>query len=89
MVLFTVGYLWIHSPSQGTIDCPDLDFLYDDTDKHTNEIAELYSYTEGAEFQLNIKVCTCGKIFNNAGPRKTQLLLYSYRHLKNWWKYLK
>jgi len=41
--------------SEGTIDCPDLDFLYDDTDKHTNEIAELYSYTEGAEFQLNIK----------------------------------
>jgi len=41
--------------SEGTIDCPDLDFIYDDTDKHTNEIAELYSYTEGAEFQLNIK----------------------------------
>nr|CAG4649973.1 EOG090X01YQ [Sida crystallina] len=41
--------------SEGTIDCPDLDFIYDDTDKQPNEIAELYSYTEGPEFQLNIK----------------------------------
>lgn len=43
--------------SQGTIDCPDLDFVYDDADKHPNETAELYSYTEGPEFQSNIKVC--------------------------------
>nr|CAG4646070.1 EOG090X01YQ [Macrothrix elegans] len=40
---------------EGTIDCPDLDFEYDDTDKHPNEIAELYSYTEGPEFQANMK----------------------------------
>lgn len=36
-------------------DCPDLDFIYDDSDSHINEIAELYSYTEQPEFQLNIK----------------------------------
>lgn len=41
---------------QGTVDCPDLDFIYDDADKQSNEIAELYSYTEGPEFQLNVKV---------------------------------
>ena len=43
---------------QGTIDCPDLDFVYDDADKHPNETAELYSYTEGPEFQTNIRVCS-------------------------------
>jgi len=41
--------------SEGTVDCPDLDFIYDDADKQSNEIAELYSYTEGPEFQLNVK----------------------------------
>ncbi|KAI9555338.1 hypothetical protein GHT06_017853 [Daphnia sinensis] len=41
--------------SEGTIDCPDLDFVYDDADKHANETAELYSYTEGPEFQTNIR----------------------------------
>lgn len=35
-------------------DCPDLDFVYDDADCHINEIAELYSYTEQPEFQLNV-----------------------------------
>ena len=34
--------------------CPDLDYIYDDTDSHVNEIAELYSYTEQPEFQLNV-----------------------------------
>lgn len=34
----------------------DLEFIYDDTDTHTNEIAELYSYTEQYELQLNLKV---------------------------------
>jgi hypothetical protein len=33
-----------------------LDFVYDDTDTHFNEIAELYSYTEQYELQLNVKV---------------------------------
>lgn len=36
-------------------DCPDLDYVYEDTDTHVNEIAELYSYTEQPEFQLNVK----------------------------------
>lgn len=33
----------------------DLEFVYDDTDAHSNEIAELYSYTEQSELQLNVK----------------------------------
>ncbi|XP_066598127.1 striatin-interacting protein 1 homolog [Prorops nasuta] len=33
----------------------DLDFVYDDADTHANEIAELYSYTEQPEFQLNLE----------------------------------
>lgn len=36
-------------------DGPDLDFVYDDSDSLLNEIAELYSYTEQPEFQLNVK----------------------------------
>lgn len=36
-------------------ECPDLDFVYSDTDSHPNEIAELYSYTEQPEFQLNVR----------------------------------
>lgn len=40
----------------GNQECPDLDFVYCDTDTHPNEIAEMYSYTEQNEFQLNVKV---------------------------------
>lgn len=36
-------------------DSQDLEFVYDDTDLHSNEISELYSYTEQAELQLNVK----------------------------------
>lgn len=36
-------------------ECPDLDFVYCDTDSHPNEIAELYSYTEQPEFALNVR----------------------------------
>ncbi|XP_042879095.1 striatin-interacting protein 1 homolog isoform X5 [Penaeus japonicus] len=36
-------------------DCPDIEFNYDDADLQENEMAELYSYTEGPEFQLNLK----------------------------------
>lgn len=32
-----------------------MEFVYDDTDTHINEIAELYSYTEQPELQLNVK----------------------------------
>lgn len=39
----------------GCIDSSDLEFIYDDADVHTNEIAELYSYTEQPELQLNVK----------------------------------
>ncbi|XP_022915364.2 striatin-interacting protein 1 [Onthophagus taurus] len=39
----------------GGTDSPDLDFIYDDTDTAANEIAELYSYTEQPEFQLNVR----------------------------------
>lgn len=37
------------------LDILDLDFVYADSDLHINEIAELYSYTEQPEFQLNVK----------------------------------
>uniref|UniRef100_A0A336LN51 CSON003707 protein n=1 Tax=Culicoides sonorensis TaxID=179676 RepID=A0A336LN51_CULSO len=37
------------------MDFPDLEFEYSDTDTNSNEIAELYSYTENNEFQLNVK----------------------------------
>ncbi|XP_033647185.1 striatin-interacting protein 1 homolog isoform X1 [Asterias rubens] len=33
-------------------DSPDLDFEYNDANKYTQEIAELYSYTEESEFAL-------------------------------------
>lgn len=39
----------------GGLECPDLDFVYADADTHPNEIAELYSYTEQPEFQLNVR----------------------------------
>lgn len=35
-------------------ECPDLDFLYADTDTFQNELAELYTYSENPEFQLNL-----------------------------------
>ncbi|CAG5101010.1 Similar to STRIP1: Striatin-interacting protein 1 (Homo sapiens) [Cotesia congregata] len=41
--------------SDDEAECADLDFIYDDADTHVNEIAELYSYTEQYELQLNLK----------------------------------
>lgn len=38
-----------------TSENADIDFQYNDTDSHPNEIAELYSYTEQSEFQHNVK----------------------------------
>ncbi|XP_015112692.1 striatin-interacting protein 1 homolog [Diachasma alloeum] len=55
------------------IECADLDFEYDDTDTHTNEIAELYSYTEQYELALNLKA------FED--------LMESYK-LRPWWQNL-
>uniref|UniRef100_A0A8C9VER8 Striatin interacting protein 1 n=1 Tax=Scleropages formosus TaxID=113540 RepID=A0A8C9VER8_SCLFO len=37
---------------------PDLEFEYADTDKWAAELSELYSYTEGPEFHLNMKCFT-------------------------------
>ncbi|XP_043223359.1 striatin-interacting protein 1-like [Amphibalanus amphitrite] len=36
-------------------DFPELEFEYADTESHMNEIAELYSYTEVPEFQVNLR----------------------------------
>ncbi|XP_066526737.1 striatin-interacting protein 1 homolog isoform X2 [Hoplias malabaricus] len=41
--------------SEGFSEAPDLEFEYADTDKWAAELSELYSYTEGPEFQLNRK----------------------------------
>lgn len=39
----------------GGQECPDIEFEYADNDKHTNEIAEIYTYTENAEMNINMK----------------------------------
>ncbi|XP_066481566.1 striatin-interacting protein 1 isoform X2 [Tiliqua scincoides] len=41
--------------SEGYSESPDFEFEYADTDKWAAELSELYSYTEGPEFQLNRK----------------------------------
>ncbi|KAI5093843.1 striatin-interacting protein 1-like isoform X1 [Silurus meridionalis] len=41
--------------SEGVCEAPDLEFEYFDSDKWAAELSELYSYTEGPEFQLNRK----------------------------------
>ncbi|XP_040280029.1 striatin-interacting protein 1 [Bufo bufo] len=41
--------------SEGCSESPDLEFVYADSDKWAAELSELYSYTEGPEFQLNRK----------------------------------
>ncbi|XP_071993505.1 striatin-interacting protein 1 [Engystomops pustulosus] len=41
--------------SEGCSESPDLEFVYADADKWAAELSELYSYTEGPEFQLNRK----------------------------------
>ncbi|KAK8395960.1 hypothetical protein O3P69_005210 [Scylla paramamosain] len=45
-------------------DCPDIEFNYDDADLPENEVTELYSYTEGPEYQLNLKAWeeVCGEL---------------------------
>ncbi|KAJ8951417.1 hypothetical protein NQ318_006846 [Aromia moschata] len=47
---------------------PDLEFVYDDTDTHINEIAELYSYTEQPELQVNVKAFEDQMEFYNLPP---------------------
>ncbi|XP_066456342.1 striatin-interacting protein 1 isoform X2 [Eleutherodactylus coqui] len=41
--------------SEGCSESPDLEFVYADADKWAAELSELYSYTEGPEFQWNRK----------------------------------
>lgn len=53
-------------------DCPDLEFYYDDADSLENEIAELYSYTEQSEYQLNL--------------RAFEELMNDYGHVPYWMK---
>nr|XP_060632356.1 striatin-interacting protein 2 [Anolis sagrei ordinatus] len=43
------------SRSQGSVDCPNLEFEYGDADSFAAELSELYSYTEEPEFALNRK----------------------------------
>ncbi|CAK9826215.1 Striatin-interacting protein 1 [Anthophora retusa] len=51
----------------------DLDFVYDDTDKHANEIAELYSYSEQSELHVTLTAF------------EEQMVLYK---LRPWWQNL-
>lgn len=53
---------WQSLQNGSNLECPDLDFVYNDTDTHPNEIAELYSYTEQSEFHLNVKVRKSARI---------------------------
>ncbi|XP_020857973.1 striatin-interacting protein 2 isoform X4 [Phascolarctos cinereus] len=39
--------------SEGSVDCPNLEFEYGDADEHGAELSELYSYTENPEFTVN------------------------------------
>ncbi|XP_019501691.1 PREDICTED: striatin-interacting protein 2 isoform X6 [Hipposideros armiger] len=39
--------------SEGSVDCPTLEFEYGDADVHAAELSELYSYTENPEFTTN------------------------------------
>uniref|UniRef100_A0A672RTG2 Striatin-interacting protein 1 homolog n=1 Tax=Sinocyclocheilus grahami TaxID=75366 RepID=A0A672RTG2_SINGR len=41
------------SDPQGSMESPNLEFEYGDTDNFTAELSELYSYTEEPEFSLN------------------------------------
>lgn len=45
-----------------------MDFVYADTDEYSNEIAELYSYTENHEFQQNVKAFEEQMETNNLPP---------------------
>ncbi|CAH2275447.1 Hypothetical predicted protein [Pelobates cultripes] len=40
---------------EGSLDCINVEFEYDDADRATAELAELYSYTEEPELRLNQK----------------------------------
>uniref|UniRef100_U5EY75 Far11/STRP C-terminal domain-containing protein n=1 Tax=Corethrella appendiculata TaxID=1370023 RepID=U5EY75_9DIPT len=54
-ILLINNFLEQEDQGNNGLEFPDLDFIYNDTDSHANEIAELYSYTEQNEFQQNVK----------------------------------
>lgn len=78
---------------QETNRTTDLEFVYDDTDIHANEIAELYSYTEQYELQLNLKVrfyfpsvrADCVIFLNKFQAFEDQMEWYK---LRPWWQNL-
>lgn len=72
LIEFYLIHIETYEPMQngGNLECPDLDFIYNDTDTQINEIAELYSYTEQNEFHLNAKVCS--PLSNKKPPKKIQ-----------------
>ncbi|XP_073185037.1 striatin-interacting protein 2 isoform X3 [Lepidochelys kempii] len=41
--------------SEGSVDCPSVEFEYGDADGYAAELSELYSYTEELEFTINRK----------------------------------
>ena len=47
----TYIYICRRRESDPTVDAPDLEFDYDDTDTYFHELAELYSYSEVPEFE--------------------------------------
>ncbi|XP_006564789.1 striatin-interacting protein 1 isoform X3 [Apis cerana] len=59
--------------TEETSKSTDLDFIYDDADKHANEIAELYSYSEQSELHVNLTAF------------EEQMELYK---LRPWWQNL-
>ncbi|XP_012351019.1 striatin-interacting protein 1 isoform X3 [Apis florea] len=59
--------------TEETSKSTDLDFVYDDADKHANEIAELYSYSEQSELHVNLTAF------------EEQMELYK---LRPWWQNL-
>lgn len=54
LIFWTVTYFLSNFTSQDE-ETPDIDFNYEDADCQPSEIAELYSYTEGPEFQAEQK----------------------------------
>uniref|UniRef100_A0A8C2CHZ8 Striatin interacting protein 2 n=1 Tax=Cyprinus carpio TaxID=7962 RepID=A0A8C2CHZ8_CYPCA len=47
------GFSHQQKDSEGSMESPNLEFEYGDTDSFTAELSELYSYTEEPEFSLN------------------------------------
>ncbi|KAM8976832.1 striatin-interacting protein 1 [Pelodytes ibericus] len=65
--------------SEGYSESPDLEFVYADADKWAAELSELYSYTEGPEFQLNRKCFEEDFRIHVPDKKWTELDLYQQR----------